>query len=310
MPRQFVPAVIGRGGMKIKDVEQRTLTKIRFSDNEITETERICVIRGTPENVTLAEAIITDIIASQPIIETYETSVPQRVRSALLEDRGNVVNTIQESTKAKIILEKGYCADPETMRRVIIKGSAEQIAAALYHIEDMVRESNSAKEKLEISHTTRSPRGKISPRVVVNQPDNNEQIDDDSSMAQKSMEVYVSASESPSQFWIQVIGPSMPELDDLVENMTKYYNNEENKILHTLKNITIGQTVAAKFSFDNCWYRAEITDCSDNGQYTVLFLDYGDYEDMNAEDIRELRTDFLSLRLQAIECCLANVKPK
>lgn len=66
--------------------------------------------------------------------------------------------------------------------------------------------------------------------------------------------------------------------------------------------------MAAKFSFDDRYYRAEVLSSTDDG-YNVHFLDYGDHEIIEAKDIYELRTDFLSLRLQAVECCLANIKP-
>ena len=68
--------------------------------------------------------------------------------------------------------------------------------------------------------------------------------------------------------------------------------------------------VAAKFSFDERWYRSEVISGPEDGQYEVFFVDFGDRERVRKEDILELRTDFLSLRLQAIECSLANVKPR
>lgn len=66
--------------------------------------------------------------------------------------------------------------------------------------------------------------------------------------------------------------------------------------------------VAAKFYIDNQWYRAEVID--DHDTHTVYFVDYGDECLVEKEHICELRTDFLSLRFQAIECSLAGVKPR
>lgn len=68
--------------------------------------------------------------------------------------------------------------------------------------------------------------------------------------------------------------------------------------------------VAAKFSFDKQWYRAEIISAPENGQCEVYFVDYGDHEVVQLDSILQLRTDFLSLRLQAIECSLSNIKPR
>lgn len=51
------------------------------------------------------------------------------------------------------------------------------------------------------------------------------------------MEVYVSAMENPSQFWVQIVGPGTMALDKLVSEMTTYYDNEENYEIHRLKNV-------------------------------------------------------------------------
>lgn len=68
--------------------------------------------------------------------------------------------------------------------------------------------------------------------------------------------------------------------------------------------------VAAKFDFDKQWYRAEVIFDQGNDTYAVHFVDYGDHSIVNKKDVFELRTDFLSLRLQAIECSLAGIKPR
>ncbi|CAD6216288.1 GSCOCG00004439001-RA-CDS [Cotesia congregata] len=303
VPRALVPAVIGRGGSTIKDIEQRTSTKIRFSEDNVDNPTRICFIKGTFECIKLAEALVIDIIENQPVIETYEMFVPTRVRSLLLADRGEVINTIQATSNAKLIVEKGFSTDDK--KRVIIKGTAEQIGSAVCCLEELIQESKDTQEKLEVSQSSRSPRGKVSPRSTPTQSDSVQTID---SSLDGVMEVYVSASESPSQFWIQMVGDSILELDKLIDEMSEYYSKKENQELHVLKNISVGQTVAAKFSFDNRFYRAEVIAVMDDG-FNIHFLDYGDHEIIEGTDLYELRTDFLSLRFQALECSLANIRP-
>lgn len=51
------------------------------------------------------------------------------------------------------------------------------------------------------------------------------------------MEVYVSAVDTPNAFWIHVIGSGIKALDNLVSEMTEYYNKEENRKLHALKKV-------------------------------------------------------------------------
>ncbi|XP_011302342.1 tudor and KH domain-containing protein [Fopius arisanus] len=311
VPKAAVPAIIGRGGSTVKDIESRTSTRIHFSEDKLEESERICYIRGEIEETRLAEQIIQNLINNQPVIEVYEMLAPQKFCSSLLVNRR--VEVIQSFANAKIIMEKLYTRDPDAKRRVIIKGTAEQIATALTEIQEKLRDFNDMEEKIKLGQSSRSPRGKISPRSTASTTGSNEsQVTpgETSGVSEGTKEVYVSATFSPSQFWVQVVGPGTLALDDLVKAMTDYYNDEENRELHTLIHISEGETVAARFDFDNCWYRAEITSSIGNGQYEAFFLDYGDHSVISVTDILELRTDFLSLRFQAIEFSLANVKPK
>ncbi|XP_076663373.1 tudor and KH domain containing protein papi isoform X2 [Andrena cerasifolii] len=313
VPRQFVPAVIGRGGSVIKDVQSKTGTQIFFKEDNIECPDRVCIIRGTYESVHLAEELIKSIIANQPIIETYEIFVPQKACGWIIGKGGATVQQIQTTTNAKITIEGSYNPyDPNGKRRIIIKGTAEQIAAALLQIEDKVREEKEARANLEASSAARLPRGKLSPRnTAVNATEHSQPAEPLSlKITDGIMEVYVSAMENPSQFWVQVIGPGITALDKLVSEMTAYYNEEESHELHALKNITLGQIVAAKYNFDERWYRAEVISDPDDGQCEVYFVDYGDHEVVQIDCVLELRTDFLSLRLQAVECSLANIKPR
>ncbi|XP_063972857.1 tudor and KH domain-containing protein homolog isoform X2 [Diachasmimorpha longicaudata] len=310
VPKSSVPVIIGRGGSTVKDIQSKTSTKIHFSDDGLLEAERICYIRGTIEETRLAEQLIQTIIDNQPVIEVYEMLVPHKFCTGLLINRR--VEVIQSSSNAKIIMEKAYSRDRNANRRVIIKGTAEQIATALTEIQDELENFQDMEEKIKLGQYLRTPRGKISPRNTATAAETNDSVGvpEDSSELHGLKEVYVSATESPSEFWVQVVGPGTLALDDLVKSMTEYYKEEESRELHTLIHISEGETVAAKFAFDNCWYRAEITSFMGNGQYEVFFLDYGDRTVINCLDILELRTDFLSLRFQAIEFSLANVKPR
>lgn len=66
--------------------------------------------------------------------------------------------------------------------------------------------------------------------------------------------------------------------------------------------------VAAKFKYDGKWYRAEVISIINSAMCQIFFVDYGDLEIISKDDIFELCTDMLSLRQQAVECSLANVK--
>lgn len=108
VPRQFVPAVIGRGGSVVKDVQNKTGTQIFFKEDNIECPDRICIIKGNRENVHLAEEMIKSIMKNQPIIETYVMYIPQNTCGRLIGRGGEVIQRIQTTSSAKIVIDKSY----------------------------------------------------------------------------------------------------------------------------------------------------------------------------------------------------------
>lgn len=73
--------------------------------------------------------------------------------------------------------------------------------------------------------------------------------------------------------------------------------------------------VAAKFFEDNFWYRGRVCECPEEdgeggSRVTVYYVDFGDTDTVEKGSLCELRTDFLKLSFQALECFLANVEPE
>ncbi|XP_036308894.1 tudor and KH domain-containing protein isoform X4 [Pipistrellus kuhlii] len=123
--------------------------------------------------------------------------------------------------------------------------------------------------------------------------------------ADEFLEVYVSASEHPNHFWIQIIGSRSLQLDKLVSEMTQHYANSlpEDLTVH------VGDIVAAPLSTNGSWYRARVLGTLENGNLDLYFVDFGDNGECPVRDLRALRSDFLSLPFQAIECSLAQIAP-
>ncbi|XP_027267181.1 LOW QUALITY PROTEIN: tudor and KH domain-containing protein-like isoform X2 [Cricetulus griseus] len=115
------------------------------------------------------------------------------------------------------------------------------------------------------------------------------------------LDIYISAYEHPNHFWIQISGSHSLQLDQLNIEMTQHYENSlpEDLTLH----------IAAPYSADGCWYRAQILGTLENGNLDLYFVDFGDNGDCPLKDLRALRSDFLSLPFQAIECSLAQIAP-
>uniref|UniRef100_A0A8C0GN99 Tudor and KH domain containing n=1 Tax=Chelonoidis abingdonii TaxID=106734 RepID=A0A8C0GN99_CHEAB len=122
--------------------------------------------------------------------------------------------------------------------------------------------------------------------------------------ADEHLEVYVSASENPSHFWIQIVGSRSLQLDKLTCEMSHPEN------LHPeFPNVRVGDIVAAPYADHGSWYRARVLGTLENGNLDLYYVDFGDNGEAPLEALRALRSDFLSLPFQAIECSLAGIAP-
>lgn len=114
--------------------------------------------------------------------------------------------------------------------------------------------------------------------------------------------MFVSAVASPERFWIQIVGAQTAKLDDLINEMTLYYNDATNRTQCRIKDPYLGQIVAALFQHDNKWYRAEVVGIVPNEfdpRKVVLdlyFLDYGDSIYVQPDEVFEIQANFLTLR--------------
>ncbi len=73
--------------------------------------------------------------------------------------------------------------------------------------------------------------------------------------------------------------------------------------------VTAGQTVAAKFSADNSWYRAKVLRVTPDGTTSVRYIDYGNEDVVAGKDVRRLDNvaKFVNKRPVAIEVVLSDV---
>uniref|UniRef100_A0A8C3JBJ9 Tudor domain-containing protein n=1 Tax=Calidris pygmaea TaxID=425635 RepID=A0A8C3JBJ9_9CHAR len=76
-----------------------------------------------------------------------------------------------------------------------------------------------------------------------------------------------------------------------------------------LPTVQAGDIVAAPYANDSEWYRARVLGRLENGNFDLYYVDFGDNGEAPREALRALRSDFLSLPFQAIECSLAGIVP-
>lgn len=106
-------------------------------------------------------------------------------------------------------------------------------------------------------------------------------------------------------FFNQTLHPSYPSLSILQNCMNQSYTFCEAPVL---EEVTSGNVCAA--FVQNNWIRIEVIS-NDNETQTCYarYLDYGGYSTISYTDLRQIRTDFMTIPFQAIECVLGNLKP-
>uniref|UniRef100_A0A0G2JFE0 Tudor and KH domain containing protein n=1 Tax=Mus musculus TaxID=10090 RepID=A0A0G2JFE0_MOUSE len=323
VPQEAVKLIIGRQGANIKQLRKQTGARIDVDTEDVGD-ERVLLISGFP------------VQASGAKITCDKESEGTLLLSRLIKISG----TQKEVAAAKHLILEKVSEDEELRKR--IAHSAETRVPRKQPISvrrEEVTEPGGAGEAA-LWKNTNSSMGPATPlevplrkgggdMVVVGPKEGSwEKPNDDSfqnSGAQSSpetsmfeipspdfsfhadeyLEVYVSASEHPNHFWIQIIGSRSLQLDKLVSEMTQHYENSlpEDLTVH------VGDIVAAPLSTNGSWYRARVLGTLENGNLDLYFVDFGDNGDCALKDLRALRSDFLSLPFQAIECSLARIAP-
>lgn len=313
-----VPLVIGRSGANVKSIEDQTSTKILFRKKD--DTHQMCEISGQYEDVMRAANLVKE-QASRSANVTEEMAIPTSAYTKLISRCGKTLQDICRRSQAQVHIDAGVNID-KTMRRVLITGPKVNVNVAKRLIDEKVSEDleeREAEHKREPRFTPRGPSsatsmeflGRETPPLITTSI---EKLNIPSGL-EGQLKVYVSAIASPARFWIQIVGPQTTKLDQLVGEMTEYYSQPENRELHKIQDPYLGQIVTAMFKYDSKWYRAEVVGILPNEfdpRNVVLdlyFLDYGDSEFVQPHEVYEIRTDFLTLRFQAIECFLAHCQP-
>lgn len=315
LSNKLVPLVVGRKGYTLKRIQDSTRTEIHFREKD--ETHQICEIHGTEAGIRAAEELIMK-EASRQLTLTEEMLVPQMACGKILGRCGDALQEICRKSMAKVWIE-GTRARGDN-RRIMITGTQDQINVARSLIEQKVKDDADFRRSQEQLDIRREPRIRTPPSSITATPIPREVLQPtveklNTTNSSGQLEVFVSAVVSPSRFYLQLVGPQSAELDILVETMTEYYNQQENRDLHQIRKPYLGQIVAAEFNADRKWYRAEVVAILPNEfkpEEVVLdlyFVDYGDNQYIQPADVYELRPDFLALRFQAIECFLAHIEP-
>jgi len=175
----------------------------------------------------------------------------------------------------------------------IIEGTRSNIDKCL----DMVRDKFHSNPELTLEQ--------------INRPDAGQQLSLNNvsvtlSMAEGIMhDVFVSSIVNGGHIFVQQPGhPTFSALERLEHCM---YNTYTQLATPELVRPIQANSICVVNSGD-AWYRAQVVSYDEiEDVCDIKYIDYGGYDSLAADQLRQIRTDFLSLPFQSIECYLANI---
>jgi hypothetical protein len=120
-------------------------------------------------------------------------------------------------------------------------------------------------------------------------------------------EVFVSSIVGGGHVFLQQpYHPTFTALERLDQCMTKTYSQFQCPALPPPIHVNTVCVAPCELG----WYRCQVVSVdAASEQCDIKYLDYGGYHTLPLADLRQIRTDFLTLPFQAIECYLANISP-
>lgn len=107
IPKKYVSAVIGRGGVVIKNIERLTNTHIKMEEEDAFSLERVCYISADNiKGIHSAQSMIQGVINNLPAIESFELFVPYEASRIIFKRNWKGFSQdIQKAYGAKVIVE-------------------------------------------------------------------------------------------------------------------------------------------------------------------------------------------------------------
>lgn len=123
---------------------------------------------------------------------------------------------------------------------------------------------------------------------------------------EETKSVMVSEISRNGAIYLQVMGDEAKKLEKM---MAAFSLSHKQAPLGDFKP-KAGELCSAQFTLDNEWYRAQVLSATKSGSFEVLYIDYGNSEEVPPSRVRKLESQFstASLRPQAQECKLAFVE--
>ncbi|XP_070783062.1 tudor and KH domain-containing protein isoform X2 [Enoplosus armatus] len=300
VPQTAFGRIIGRGGESLKLITRNTGAKVACSKEKTHGPggNGNVTITGTRQEVKQAKELILEKVREDMMVRTKISQ-----SSALRQKRGHTAgNQKPDSTETEApvgLNNNGPYFQTEKNGLIHVNGTTGEPDNIFDKMEELKIINTDNKEVEEsVSTDTLSEISKFE----IPSPDLSFQPDE-------HLEVYVSAYENPNHFWIQILGVRSLQLDKLTEEMNRFYNSG-NPTEQRVETIVVGDIVAAPYRDHSTWNRARVLGVLDSGLVDLYYVDFGDNGELPRDSLCRMRSDFLSLPFQAIECNLAGVRPK
>ncbi|NWU73346.1 TDRKH protein, partial [Pterocles burchelli] len=311
VPQRAVGRIIGRGGETVRGICRSSGAKVlceRDTDASLAAV-RVIQLSGTRQAVAVAKKLIMEKLTEDDAFrkELAQSRVKWCQRKQPLGSRR------EQEPLPDGALERGDEVRNSSRGEGSLPAPSEELEDESDELEEPTAEPDVAVPKFEgkrsvcivprvgrLGVPAGSHRGSLPTSPVVPSPDF-------SFHADEHLEVYVSAAESPDHFWIQIVGHRSLQLDKLTAEMRHYYESSGHSA--QLSAVQAGDIVAAPYMDGSDWYRARVLGVLENGNFDLYYVDFGDNGEAPLEALRALRSDFLSLPFQAIECSLAGIAP-
>lgn len=229
---------------------------------------------------------------------TYEFFLPNSLVGQLYGRKRSYINFIKTKTNATVVLRQKVFTGK--LRVCAIEGTEGEIQAALAMIRQRLpakRYPNLTMQKIHFA----LPQSVVplSTESLLNlQLNLIEGINND---------IVVSAIISGGHLFVQhPLHPTHPSLAVLQKCLYDSYTANEAPLLPGIE-----MSAVCVMPVNGVWYRVQIVDedTEETDRCVVKFLDFGGYMNVHFNELRQIRSDFMSVPFQATECILSNVEP-
>ncbi|XP_004924819.1 A-kinase anchor protein 1, mitochondrial isoform X3 [Bombyx mandarina] len=261
-----------------------------FSDNHSegsSDSGKGCSEAASPPPASL------NIVPTETDLRIHQFVLSQNLVGLLIGKHGSFVTQIKAKTGASVYVRR----HPESSKQKIcaVEGTQSEIEAAL----DMIKEKFPEKKfpNFSLQEISAELYQKLTPLI----PEFLQLVES------VNNDTILTCLVSAGHFFLQQpLHPTFPSLHVLHRLMAATYQNPDVPSLP--RPVKEGAICAAPT--ENNWYRAQVISTSEENDTSVVKLvDFGGYLTVDNDQLKQIRSDFMTLPFQATEALLAFVKP-